>query len=201
MSEDPREPAYWQAVYEGGNPGWDKGRPAPPLERVLAHVAPPEGTTALVPGCGFGHEALLLARIGYQVTAVDFAAAAINGLRARAGDLPVRAVQADLFDLGGLYPAGFDLVVEHTCFCAIPVAMRDAYARVMAAVLRPEGQLLGLFYETERENGPPFRTTHADVERHFAPHFEILELSRPPDSFAGREGREWLALMRKRDDG
>ncbi|MCC7261944.1 MAG: methyltransferase domain-containing protein [Candidatus Latescibacteria bacterium] len=201
MTHTPRQADYWQAVYDEGNPGWDKGAPAPPLQRVLAHVAPPAGTTALVPGCGFGHEALMLARIGYQVTAVDFALAAIAGLQARAGDLPVKAVQADLFGLADAYPEAFDLVVEHTCFCAIPVEMRDEYARVMARVLRAEGQFLGLFYETERESGPPFRTTREDVERHFSPHFEIRQISRPPDSFAGREDREWLALMRKKSDG
>lgn len=198
MTHTPREAAYWQAVYEEGNPGWDKGAPAPPLQRVLEDLALPAGLAALVPGCGFGHEALMLARLGYEVTAVDFAPAAIADLRARAGNLPVKAIEADLFGLAGDFGGAFDLVVEHTCFCAIPVEMRGEYAQVMARVLRPAGQFVGLFYETDRESGPPFRTTGDDVQRHFSPLFEILHLSRPPDSFAGREDKEWLALMRKR---
>jgi SAM-dependent methyltransferase len=152
----------------------------------------------LVPGCGFGHEALMLARQGYAVTAVDFAPAAIAGLRERAGALPLTALERDLFSLEGEFDGAFGLVVEHTCFCAIPVEARGEYARVMARVLGPGGRLLGLFYETDREEGPPFCTTRGDVERHFDPHFEILHLSRPPDSFAGRQDKEWLALMRKR---
>lgn len=196
MSPTPREPAYWQAVYEEGNPGWDKGAPAPPLARALGQVEP--GLAVLVPGCGFGHEALLLARQGYAVTAVDFAPAAIAGLRKRAGTLPLTALERDLFSLGEEFGGHFDLVVEHTCFCAIPIEMRDEYARVMARVLGEGGQFLGLFYETDRDSGPPFRTTRDDIERHFPPHFEFLHLSRPPDSFAGRENKEWLALMRKK---
>ncbi|MBI2503457.1 MAG: methyltransferase domain-containing protein [Candidatus Latescibacteria bacterium] len=196
MSPTPREPAYWQAVYEEGNPGWDKGEPAPPLARVLGQVEP--GLAVLVPGCGFGHEALLLARQGYRVTAVDFAPAAIAGLRERAGTLPLTALERDLFSLGEEFSGVFDLVVEHTCFCAIPMAMRDEYARVMAGVLGEGGQFLGLFYETDHQPGPPFKTTREDIERHFSPLFEILHLSRPLDSFAGREDKEWLALMRKR---
>lgn len=198
MSPTPREPGYWQSVYEEGNPGWDKGEAAPPLARVLGQVVPPEGLAVLVPGCGFGHEALLLARQGYTVTAVDFAPAAIAGLRQRAGTLPLAALERDLFSLGEEFAGRFDLVVEHTCFCAIPIEMRDEYARVMAQVLGEGGQFLGLFYETDREPGPPFRTTQEDIEHHFSSHFEILHLSRPPDSFAGRENKEWLALMRRK---
>ncbi len=198
MTHTPRDASYWQSVYDEGNPGWDKGAAAPPLRRVLEQVVPPAGLAALVPGCGFGHEALMLARLGYQVTAVDFAPAAIAGLQSRAGALPVTALQCDLFDLAEGFTSAFDLVVEHTCFCAIPIEMRGQYAEVMAQVLRAEGQFLGLFYETERPGGPPFRTTREDVERHFSPHFEILAISRPPDSFAGREGKEWWALMRKK---
>jgi SAM-dependent methyltransferase len=198
MNPTPREAAYWQAVYEEGQPGWDKGAPAPPLVRALGEFALPPGAAVLVPGCGFGHEALMLARQGYEVTAVDFAPAAIAGLRERAGTLPLTALERDLFSLAGEFEGAFGLVVEHTCFCAIPVETRGEYARAMARVLGPGGQLLGLFYETDREEGPPFCTTRGDVERYFDPHFEILHLSRPPDSFAGRQDREWLALMRKR---
>lgn len=198
MSPTPREAEYWQSIYEEGEPGWDKGAPAPPLARVLEQMPPPAGTAVLVPGCGFGHEALLLARRGCAVTAVDFAPAAIAGLRQRAGELPLTALERDLFGLAEEFGGTFELVVEHTCFCAIPVAMRGEYARVMAQVLGKGGQFLGLFYETDREDGPPFRTTREDVERHFSPHFEILHLSRPPDSFAGREDKEWLALMRRK---
>ncbi|MBM3279509.1 MAG: methyltransferase domain-containing protein [Candidatus Handelsmanbacteria bacterium] len=198
MTATPGEPAYWQAVYDEGEPGWDRGAPAPPLERALGEFPLPRTGAALVPGCGFGHEALMLARLGYAVTAVDFAPAAIAGLRARAGAMPLTALERDLFSLGGDFSGGFDLVVEHTCFCAIPIERRGEYAALMAQLLRPEGWLLGLFYETDRGEGPPFCTTRGDVERHFLPFFEILHLSRPSDSFAGREGKEWLGLMRKR---
>ena len=198
MSPTPRESAYWQAVYDEGNPGWDKGEAAPPLARILAQVGPPEGLAVLVPGCGFGHEALLLARQGYAVTAVDFAPAAIAGLKERAGTLPLVALERDLFSLPEEFAGHFDLVVEHTCFCAIPIDRRDEYAQVVAQVLGEGGQFLGLFYQTDRQPGPPFRTTQEDIERHFSSHFEILHLSQPPDSFAGRENQEWLALMRKR---
>lgn len=198
MKPTPREAAYWQAVYEEGSPGWDKDAPAPPLVGAIRQARLPAGTRVLVPGCGFGHEALLLAREGLEVTAVDFAPAAIRGLKARAGDLPIRALERDLFSLGRDHAGYFELVVEHTCFCAIPLEMRGEYVQVMAQVLREGGLLIGLFYETDRQDGPPFRTTCEDIYRHFSPHFEVLSLSRPPDSFEGRQGKEWLAQLHRR---
>ena len=199
MSSTPRDAAYWQAVYEQEEtPGWDKGEAAPPLVRAVRDARLPGGTRVLVPGCGRGHEALFLAREGFAVTAVDFAPDAIAYLKGRLDGLPVRALERDLFSLGEDMAGRFDLVVEHTCFCAIPVEMRDAYAEVMAKTLADGGRVIGLFYETDRADGPPFRTTDADVRRHFERYFDILSCARPEDSFENRLGKEWLVEMRKR---
>ena len=136
MSDDYRYSAFWQDRYEQGTAGWDKGQAAPPLVRALAGDGSAPGARVLVPGCGYGHEALHLARLGYQVVAIDFAPAAVARLRQRAADLSLEAVECDIFALPANYNRLFDLVVEHTCFCAIPLDRRDDYARVMARVLR-----------------------------------------------------------------
>lgn len=194
----PRDAGYWQAIYEEGDIGWDKGEPAPPLVRWFDVNCYPRETRIMVPGCGFGHEAVFLATQGYQVTAVDFALGAIASLSARAGNLPLRALHLDIFDLPHDFACSFDLVIEHTCFCAIPINMRDAYVEVMHDSLKPGGNLLGLFYETDHPEGPPFKTTRADIEHHFLEHFEMCHLERPHDSFYNRQGKEWLAHLRKR---
>lgn len=194
----PRDAAYWQAIYEEGDMGWDKGVPAPPFLRVLNERPFPEGSRVLVPGCGLGHEVLYLAGLDYPVTAVDFAAGAIAGLRSRIGDLPVTALQRDIFSLPEDHEAAFDVVLEHTCFCAIPLEMRPRYAEVMHAVLVNGGRLVGLFYETDAEEGPPFKTTQSDIKEHFSEYFEVVRLEQPSDSFEGRKGKEWLVEMKKR---
>lgn len=199
MAATPRDAAYWQAVYdENETPPWDKGEAAPPLVRAVRGAGLPKGTRVLVPGCGRGHEALFLAREGFAVTAVDFAPGAVAYLKARVEGLPIKALERDLFSLGEDMAGCFDLVVEHTCFCAIPVEMRGAYTEVARKALADGGRLIGLFYETEKEDGPPFRTTDEDVRRHFSKRFEIISCTRPEDSFENRLGREWLVEMRKR---
>ena len=193
----PRDAAYWQALYEEGDTGWDKGEPAPPLVRSVEAGGFAPATQVLVPGCGLGHEALFLAQQGFAVTAVDFAADAIAALAARSKGLSLEAIQRDLFGLPADFSGHFELVVEHTCFCAIPLERRPEYAAAMAAVLAAGGRFIGLFYETDRQDGPPFRTTKEHIEEHFGPHFNILAVERPADSFENRRGQEWLVHMVK----
>ena len=193
----PRDAAYWQAIYDENDMGWDKGVPAPPFVRLAKEGVFKAGSRMLVPGCGLGHEVIFLASLGYEVTAVDFAAGAIDGLKARVGELPIRTLQRDIFDLDEDHADSFDVVLEHTCFCAIPLEMRPRYAEVMHAVLREEGKLVGLFYETDSEDGPPFRTTRSDIEEHFSRLFNITRMERPHDSFEARQGKEWLVEMEK----
>jgi SAM-dependent methyltransferase len=195
----PGDADFWEQIYAGGTPPWDKQQAAPPLVRALNDLDLSPGTRAFVPGCGIGHEALHLARRGARVTAVDIAAAAVDGVRrlATQASVEVRAVQADLFDLPAEAAGPYDLLVEHTCFCAIPPARRDDYAAVAARLLPPGGRLIGLFFEVDQamEEGPPFPTTRADVEQHFGAAFRLDHVEQPADSFPGREGREWLVSM------
>ena len=111
------------------------------------------------------------------MTALDLAAGAVTGLRRRAGEegLTIEVIQADLFELSGKWDDTFNLLGEHTCFCAIPLHRRSDYVRVAARVLRSDASLVSLFFEVDvpMEDGPPFPTTRADVVGHFEPAFEI----------------------------
>ena len=195
---DPRQSSFWQEHYERGNPGWDKGEAAPPLKRALSALDLAPGAKALVPGCGYGHEAFYLAELGSDVVAVDFAPAAIENLRSRSSGLSLQALERDIFSLVTDFRCDFDLVLEHTCFCAIPLDRRAEYARTMAGVLKPGGIFLGLFWELGEDGGPPFNTTREDVHLYFDSFFSMQEIERPEDSFPGRQDEEWLVKMVRR---
>ena len=68
---------------------------------------------ALDLGCGVGRNALHLARLGWQVTAVDASSVAIEALRRRAATLAVHAVRADL-ERGefSIAPESYDLICD-----------------------------------------------------------------------------------------
>ena len=83
MTASPSDPAFWRQRYAEATQGWEIGRAAPPLERWLGQHSP-KGKRALVVGCGRGHEARLLARLGADVVAIDFAPEALDEARALA---------------------------------------------------------------------------------------------------------------------
>lgn len=194
--------ADWESMYDSGEGRWDLGAASPPLVAALARdEAGPPGH-ALVPGCGYGHDVRLLATRGWSATGIDFARPAVREARRQAeatGTRGARFERRDLFRLPGSWDGTFDLVFEQTLFCAIDPARRDDYVEAVGRVLKPGGLLFGLFYNIRPEEGPPFGTTPDEVIHRFAGAGPFrLEHSRiPAESVTPRQGKEWLALLRK----
>ena len=90
--DDARVAAPWDQRYREGGDGWELGRPAPPLEQALRHDPrmPQPPARVLVPGCGRGHEAALLAALGFEAIGLDVSGEALTvGLdRAAGGSIP-----------------------------------------------------------------------------------------------------------------
>ena len=201
----PGDAKFWDELFAANAGGWELGRAAPPLRAWFcaargAHEggAPLRGVRALVPGCGRGHEARLVAELGAQVTAIDLSPTAIAQARARTGpELTIAFEVGDLFARIG-QPPQFDLVVEHTCFCAIDPARRDDYVEAVADSLVPGGSLVGLFYAHGRPGGPPFTTDAPELERRFQRRFEVQTLEVAQRSALVRHGHELLAVLRRR---
>jgi SAM-dependent methyltransferase len=116
----------------------------PPNAYLTAEVAalPPE--RALDAGCGHGSEALWLAGHGWQVTAVDFSAAALTHARATAESAGeeiagrIDWVEADL-STWVPQPGHYDLVV---CLYVHVAGVVQEMVRRMGAGVAPGGSLL-----------------------------------------------------------
>ena len=214
---------FWDGLYAAAQDGWDLGGAAPALEDWLASgrfsslgsikCGGPEMAPALpqaaetrararvaVPGAGRGHDARLLARHGYRVTAFDFALAAVAEARrlAAADGVDVAVEQRDVFTLGEDFAGAFDGVWEYTCFCAIDPARREEYVRVLHTILRPGGLLLACFFPLrEGGDGPPFPVSRADIDRALANRFTVLRAGPPGRSADRRQNLEWLVEARR----
>jgi thiopurine S-methyltransferase len=163
----------------------------------------------LVPGCGRGHEAALLASLGFEVVGLDFSAEAVREARRLHGEQARRLtwVQADLLDAEALDAAGLgsascDGVLEHTCYCAIDPALRQAYRSTVARLLQPEGWLLGLFWCHGRPGGPPYGSNADQLVADFTAAGFSQELWFPATNSApGPDNQprdnEWLGLWRR----
>jgi SAM-dependent methyltransferase len=192
-------PEFWEERYAQGEDGWETGRAHPSLVHWIDTTPPPPGRIA-VPGCGRGHDVRFLAGRGYDVVGFDFAPVAIAEARALATreGVTTRFEQDDVFTLPTRYPHAFDGVWEYTCFCAIDPRRRAEYVDVLAAILRPGGWLLAVFFPMRSYGaGPPYPVARDEVRRLLVPHFRVERELAPPVPVPRRLGQEWMLFARR----
>ncbi len=137
------EEVYVKAKGETNNISWADLRPNPFLLEWLETVEPDtQNQSAVVVGCGLGDDAEELARRGYNVTAFDVSATAVDWCRQRFPDSKVHYTQADLFKLPTDWQ--FDFVLEINTIQAIPVAVRREVLNAIAGLVVPGGTLLAI---------------------------------------------------------
>ncbi|MGC8501046.1 MAG: methyltransferase domain-containing protein [Leptospirales bacterium] len=191
---------FWNGRYLDKNTGWDLGQVSPPVVHLVESGSLAPYSSILIPGAGRGWEALYFARLGFDVTCVDFAPEAVVEGRALAKEHGVRVtyLEEDLFRLSPETHGRFDYLFEQTCFCAIDPDRREDYVKMASRMVRPGGELLGLFYVHGREGGPPWTTTSEEVRELFRANFDFIEFAITPHSVESRKGEEILARLRRR---
>ncbi|KEY68941.1 hypothetical protein S7711_04607 [Stachybotrys chartarum IBT 7711] len=191
--------AAWDGCYTDKYTPWDRAGPSLALADLLAQrpdLVPPaqerdsrgnllrDSTgavckrTALVPGCGRGHDVLLLSSYGYDVWGLDTSATAINVAREsqaaaekdgayKATDGMERGavnwIVADFFSdswtkgIGTDGTGKFDLIFDYTFLCALPLDIRPRWAERMSQLISTQGRLVCLEFPSGRplsEGGP-----------------------------------------------
>ena len=197
MSDEDRnlgDPDGWNRRYEEGTAKWDLGATPPVVRRLAAAEEGPR--RVLVPGAGYGHDALGWAAAGHEVVAVDFAPLAVAGMkeRAAAAGLRMEVLEADVRDLPAEVLGTFDLIWEQTCLCALYPEMREAYVASMAKALKPGGRWLGLMWNNGFEGGPPYDMAPDVVKPLMEAHLEPVEWREVSDALRQVER---LAIYRK----
>jgi len=198
-NEDLRGPEGWEARYRSGEIPWDLGEAPPILAQLLGKIVERD-LDILVPGAGYGHDALAWAHAGHRATAVDIAPTAVAGVAARAREagLDLDAIVADLFALPEDWRGRFDAVWEQTCFCAVNPDQRALYVDAMADVLKPGGMLYALLWNHGMEGGPPWSINESDVRTWFTTRFEVEHVDDVEQS-AGERYHEFVVRMRRKD--
>ena len=185
----------WNELYKKGDTPWDKGTHAPLLDVLWKKQPQLFRGRVLVPGCGLGHDARWLAKHGCQVVAVDIAPLAIERAKQFNPDNCIDFRLANLFELPEDLPGTFDLVWEHTCFCALDPSLREEFIAAVRGALKPSGTVAGVFYMNPDldpgETGPPFGIALDELIAFWEKGgFEIDEHWAPDVAYEGRAGRE-----------
>lgn len=124
---------FWESHYRGRPAG--RGGPNPVLVDVVSALP---AASVLDLGCGDGGDAIWLAERGWQVTAVDVSATAVDRLAQRAQQTGLSGrVRAVRHDLAASYPEGtFDLVSAQYLHSPVALPRRDVLRRA-AEKVRP----------------------------------------------------------------
>lgn len=196
-SSDVNVESFWTGIYESEEPKWDLKAPANALKDVLPQLKLSK-QRVLVLGCGKGHDAAFLAQAGHLVTAVDISPSAIEGAKKQYSHLSgLEFLQADVFKLPSQNFGPFDLVFEHTCFCAIDPAKRSDLVKVWKKLLVDDGHLLGIFYVMPKPLGPPFGASEWEVRERLKPSFDFRYWTRWRNSIPRRQGNELVVYAQK----
>lgn len=177
--------ARFSLMYRRGRTPWDSGISPPELvAAVTGEGALPAGR-ALDLGCGTGTNALYLARLGWEVVGVDFAAPAIARARAKAAAASlgppgsVRFVRGDVTALGALDlgpPGSFSLLFDLGCLHGLPPASRPRYASGIARLAAPGATYLLYAFAPRLMHGRPIGISADEVRALFAPHFAVTRV-------------------------
>ena len=130
----------WDERYAGTDLVWS----AEPNRFVAEEVADLEPGRAVDLGAGEGRNAIHLARLGWQVTAVDFSQVALDKGRAVAGDVPITWQCSDA--TAWVAPEPVDLVLE--AYLHLPPAARRRTTAHAFGSLRVGGTFLLIGHDT-----------------------------------------------------
>jgi len=126
-----------------------------------------KGRRALVVGCGLGDDAESLAARGFDVTAFDISAQAIDWCKRRYPNSKANYVVADLFEPLAEWREAFHLVVEAYTLQVLPPELRSAAIHAMVNCVTRDGSLLVIARGREPEDHPgpmPWPLTRSDLE-------------------------------------
>lgn len=193
-----KDPAFWTNIYQTETPAWDLGQETGILNAVLPQLKLNKARV-LVLGCGSGHDAAYFARQGHMVTAVDYSEEAVKRAKANYSSLEnLKIVQADAFNLPKEWTERFDLVFEHTCYCAIPPEKRGDLVNVWKRVLTPHGDILCVFFVHEKITGPPWGGSEWEIRERLKKNFNSLFWTRWRLSSEARKAKELVVYARKK---
>ena len=184
-------------AYEG-TPTWDLGRPQAAVVRL--ETGGRIHGEVLDAGCGTGENALFLAERGHVVVGIDLAAAAVRRAEANARD---RGVAAEFAVLDALLAPqlgrSFDTVLDVGLFHTLADNERVPYARAMAAVSRPGGQMVLLCWSERNAWGlGPRRVSHMEIRGTFHDGWVVESIDDETyETSLDVEIHAWLATLRR----
>ncbi|SNS24871.1 thiopurine S-methyltransferase [Belliella buryatensis] len=188
--------SYWTSRYKQNQIGWDVGQATTPIKQYLDQVED-KSIRILFPGAGNAYEAIYAWENGFQnIHVLDFSIFPLENFQKQHPDFPNDQIHhQDFFQ----HEYQYDLILEQTFFCALPVDIRQEYAIKMHDSLKQGGLLVGVMFNRIFEHdGPPFGGTVDEYKSYFEDYFDILTIAPCYNSIPPRAGSEIFIRFRKK---
>jgi len=169
------KPTFWDNKYKTHESNWDMKSANPVFIELPDNSDFLKTGRTFIVGCDRGYDAVLTAKKGYAVTAIDFSSTAIDFAKAQVNENTVKInfLNEDFFNLRN---GNFELVYEHITYCAINPERRKEFAKTNSPLLRKDGKLITVLFPDDRQDGPPFRIESTEFYKNFSEYL-FLELS------------------------
>ena len=163
----------WESRWAEGRIGFHRDAINPHLMAHFDALQRQPGQSIAVPLCGKSLDLIWLAEKGYQVTGVEMVPQAIEDFFTAWGKTPkttqidgmpchqfenIRLINGNIFDVPSVLFDQFDAIYDRAAFVALRPQQRQRYAETLKRLIKPNGKVLLLTYETPTDpnDGPPY---------------------------------------------
>jgi cyclopropane fatty-acyl-phospholipid synthase-like methyltransferase len=196
---------FYELMYSRFRAPWDIGPRKELVELVESGRIQPSKAIDL--GSGTASNCVFLAQHGFEVTGVDFAAAAIELGRRRAAEAGVKVdfIQDDLTDLQHVR-GEFDLLVDYGTMDDLKPSQRDLYMENILPLTKPGTRFLFFCFEWkprwwERIFFIRMAFEPGEAERRFGPYFGIEKIAGEATNRGFPAGYAVYLMTRNNDSG
>ncbi|MGJ8585156.1 MAG: thiopurine S-methyltransferase [Marinosulfonomonas sp.] len=207
------EKEFWQTRWRNNQIGFHEAEANALLLAHFDQLHLSSGDRVFVPLCGKTHDLDWLMGQKLCVTGVEFNQGAAEEVFERLNLSPdVQTVGTllhysapsldifvgDFFDLSQEMLGKVDAIYDRAALVALPLALRNRYARRLVELTHAARQLLVTFeYDQQRMEGPPFSVPDADLRDIYADHYNIDLLAQAPVAGplaqrSGADEKTWL---------
>lgn len=189
---------YWESRYQNNDIPWDLNEVASPIAQYINQLDNKE-LKILIPGAGNGYEVSYLWKNGFKnIYIVDLAETPLKNIKRVIPEIPNdRLLNIDFFKLDDT----FDLIIEHTFFCALSPLIRENYVKKCHNLLNAHGKIVGLLFSfpLNIERGrPPYGGSYTEYETLFSAYFIKKCMQPATNSHPSRQGSElFINLIKK----
>ena len=188
------EPNYFSRIYKS-NPPWDIGRPQKAFKRLSKELK--VNGRMLDVGCGTGENALMFAKLGFDIIGIDYVNYAINEAIDKAKK---RGINAKFYTMNALeltnFGQKFDIVIDSGLFHTFSNSERILFRTSLSNVLAVNGTYYILcFSNIEPPGFGPRRIHKEELYDTFKDNWNVISIK--PEIFESTFGdaHAWFAKI------